>query len=119
MPIYVQEKIHPKAIIDDLRRVAKEGIETRRSAICSTTSTACPTPRPSTEFYHSRRQLVEPDDPWRLAPGDDSLAEKEGLRGQGQMIYMDPPYGISFASNWQASTKRRDVKDGKVSTIDS
>ena len=41
-----------------------------------------------------------------------SLAEKEKLRGQVQMIYMDPPYGIKFGSNWQVSTRKRDVKDG-------
>ena len=35
-----------------------------------------------------------------------SLAEKEGLSGQVQMIYLDPPYGIKFNSNWQPSTKR-------------
>ena len=43
-----------------------------------------------------------------------SLAEKEGLKGKVQMIYMDPPYGIKFGSNWQVSTRRRDVKDGKA-----
>jgi adenine-specific DNA-methyltransferase len=41
-----------------------------------------------------------------------SLAEKEALKGKVQMIYMDPPYGIKFGSNWQVSTRRRDVKDG-------
>ena len=43
-----------------------------------------------------------------------SLAEKEGLKGKVQMIYIDPPYGIKFGSNWQVSTRKRDVKDGKV-----
>ena len=43
-----------------------------------------------------------------------SLAEKELLKGQVQMIYIDPPYGIKFGSNWQVSTRKRDVKDGKV-----
>jgi len=43
-----------------------------------------------------------------------SLAEKEDLRGKVQMIYVDPPYGIKFGSNWQVSTRKRDVKDGKV-----
>jgi adenine-specific DNA-methyltransferase len=42
-----------------------------------------------------------------------SLAEKEGLKGKVQMIYIDPPYGIKFGSNWQVSTRKRDVKDGK------
>ncbi len=42
-----------------------------------------------------------------------SLAEKENLRGKVQMIYIDPPYGIRFGSNWQVSTRKRDVSDGK------
>ena len=54
----------------------------------------------------------------RLILGDallamNSLAEKENLRGQVQMVYMDPPYGIEFGSNWQVSTRKRDVKDGR------
>ena len=43
-----------------------------------------------------------------------SLAEKEGLKGKVQMIYIDPPYGIKFGSNWQVWTRKRDVKDGKI-----
>ena len=43
-----------------------------------------------------------------------SLAEKEGLKGKVQCIYIDPPYGIKFGSNWQVSTRKRDVKDGKA-----
>ena len=43
-----------------------------------------------------------------------SLAEKEGLKGKVQTIYVDPPYGIKFGSNWQVSTRKRDVKDGNA-----
>ena len=43
-----------------------------------------------------------------------SLAEKEGLKGKVQTIYLDPPYGIRFGSNWQVSTRKREVKDGKA-----
>ena len=46
-----------------------------------------------------------------------SLAEKEGMKGKVQMIYMDPPYGIKFGSNWQVSTRRRDVKDAKAQDV--
>ncbi len=58
----------------------------------------------------------------RLILGDsllvmNSLAEKEGLKGKVQMIYFDPPYGIRFGSNWQVSTRKRDVKDGKVEDV--
>jgi adenine-specific DNA-methyltransferase len=43
-----------------------------------------------------------------------SLNEKEGLKGKVQAIYMDPPYGIKFGSNWQVSTQKKDVKDNKI-----
>lgn len=46
-----------------------------------------------------------------------SLAEKEHLKGQVQMIYFDPPYGIKFSSNWQVSTRKRDVSDTKVEDV--
>ncbi len=49
-----------------------------------------------------------------------SLAEKEGLKGKVQMVYIDPPYGIQFGSNWQVSTRKRDVRDGRAEdTTDS
>ncbi len=66
-------------------------------------------------------EFYEHDANWssRMVLGDSlqvmaSLAELENLRGKVQMIYIDPPYGIKFGSNWQASTRRRDVKDGKL-----
>ena len=46
-----------------------------------------------------------------------SLAEREGLRGKVQCIYLDPPYGIKFNSNFQWSTTSRDVKDGNADQI--
>ena len=46
-----------------------------------------------------------------------SLAEREGLQGQVQCIYIDPPYGIKFNSNFQWSTTSRDVRDGKAEHI--
>ena len=46
-----------------------------------------------------------------------ALAEKEGLKGKVQMIYVDPPYGIKFGSNWQVSTRKRDVKDSRVEDV--
>ena len=46
-----------------------------------------------------------------------SLSEREGLRGKVQCIYMDPPYGIKFNSNWQPTTKSRDVREGKDSSV--
>ncbi len=54
----------------------------------------------------------------RLIAGDsllvmNSLLEKEGMAGQVQMIYIDPPYGIKYGSNFQPFVNKRDVKDGK------
>ena len=46
-----------------------------------------------------------------------SLAEKEGFKNSVQMIYFDPPYGIKFSSNWQVSTRRRDVSDTKTEDV--
>jgi adenine-specific DNA-methyltransferase len=46
-----------------------------------------------------------------------SLAEKEALKGKVQMIYIDPPYGIKFGSNWQVSTRKRDITDGKAEDL--
>ena len=70
-----------------------------------------------TEFYQH-------DQNWsnRMILGDSlqvmaSLAEREGLRGKVQCIYLDPPYGIKFNSNFQWSTTSRDVKDGNAAHI--
>jgi adenine-specific DNA-methyltransferase len=117
-PIYIQEKILPRAIIEDLRRQTKE----RR---------ADETPR--FDFYHDFNGLADPeaktefyahDQNWsnRMILGDSlpvmaSLAEREGLRGKVQCIYMDPPYGIRFNSNWQPSTKSREVKEGNEASV--
>jgi adenine-specific DNA-methyltransferase len=66
------------------------------------------------DFYHHEQNWSN-----RMILGDSllvmtSLAEKEGLKGKVQTIYLDPPYGIKFGSNWQVSTRKRDVKDGKA-----
>ncbi|MGQ0465466.1 MAG: site-specific DNA-methyltransferase [Sporichthyaceae bacterium] len=68
----------------------------------------------SVEFYKHAANWSN-----RLILGDSlqvmaSLADRENLRGQVQTIYLDPPYGIKFGSNWQVSTRKRDVKDGKL-----
>ena len=118
-PLYIQEKIHPKAIIDDLRRQTQAR---RAEAVGAQTAlfddfNGLPDPEARLEFYQH-------DQHWsnRFILGDSlqvmaSLAEKEGLRGQVQCIYFDPPYGIKFNSNWQVSTRSRDVKDGKLDQI--
>ncbi len=113
-PLYIQEKIHPKAIIDDLKRRKKE---TSGAPDLFADFNGLDDPEARTEFYQH-------DQHWsnRFILGDSlavmaSLAEREGLRGKVQCIYFDPPYGIKFNSNWQVSTLSRDVKDGKLQDV--
>ncbi|MET3353938.1 UNVERIFIED_ORG: adenine-specific DNA-methyltransferase [Xanthobacter viscosus] len=116
-PLYIQEKIHPKAIIDDLKRrtAQKREADTDAPDLFSDFNGIAPDQR--AEFYQH-------DQHWsnRMILGDSlqvmaSLAERESLRGKVQAIYFDPPYGIKFNSNWQVSTLSRDVKDGKQTDI--
>jgi adenine-specific DNA-methyltransferase len=116
-PLYIQEKIHPKAIIEDLVRRTKEGRAPEAGTMDLFHDFNGVDPEAKTEFYAH-------DQNWsnRMILGDSlqvmaSLAEREGLRGQVQCIYFDPPYGIKFNSNWQVSTRSRDVKDGKQEEI--
>src|SRR6266511_1099433 len=118
-PLYIQEKVHPKALIDDLLRQTRES---RQDAGTETLDlfadfNGIPSGVDKTEFYQH-------DQNWsnRMILGDSlqvmaSLAEREGLRGKVQCIYVDPPYGIRFNSNFQWSTTSPDVKDGKADHI--
>lgn len=113
VPIYIQEKVHPQAIIEHLRSTAKAGEKEPELTLFDDFNGLNDFGK-KVDFYHW-------DQHWsnRLILGDSllvmtSLTEKEGLKGRVQMIYMDPPYGIKFGSNWQVSTRKRDVKDGKV-----
>jgi adenine-specific DNA-methyltransferase len=122
-PLFIQEKIHPKVLIDDLRRQSEKQMEAEASASAGNQFdlfadfNGIPKGADKTEFYAH-------DQNWsnRMILGDSlqvmaSLAEREGLRGQVQCIYFDPPYGIKFNSNFQWSTTSRDVKDGNVDHI--
>ncbi|MBA4148484.1 MAG: site-specific DNA-methyltransferase [Verrucomicrobia bacterium] len=118
-PLYIQEKVHPKVLIDDLLRTTKENLhETGQlTADLFADFNGIPKGADKTEFYQH-------DQNWsnRMILGDSlqvmaSLAEREGLRGKVQCIYFDPPYGIKFNSNFQWSTTSRDVKDGKADHI--
>lgn len=110
-PIYIQEKIDPRVLIENLRR-----------------SAAKPEDEPELTLFDSFDGLNELDQVdfykhdanWsnRMILGDSlqvmsSLADREKLRGKIQMVYLDPPYGIKFGSNWQVSARNRDVKDGR------
>src|SRR6202045_1697499 len=113
-PLYIQEKVHPKVLIDDLLRQSKERREEAPPPVPDLFAdfNGLPDKEALTEFYQH-------DANWsnRMILGDSlsvmaSLAEREGLRGKVQCIYIDPPYGIRFNSNFQWSTTTRDVKDG-------
>ncbi|MCB1820601.1 MAG: site-specific DNA-methyltransferase, partial [Candidatus Competibacteraceae bacterium] len=111
VPIYIQEKIHPQAIIEDVRASAKRGQAGTLDLFADFNGIEFDQ---LIEFYQHSQHWQN-----RMILGDSllvmtSLAEKEGLKGQVQMIYLDPPYGIKFGSNWQVSTRKRDVKDGKA-----
>ena len=113
VPIYIQEVIEPRGIIQAIQ--------------------SWPKTEPETGFFPAfyddidridfaeKIEFYRHDQKWanRMILGDsllvmNSLAEKEGLKGKVQMIYIDPPYGIKYGSNWQVSTRKRDVKDGKA-----
>src|SRR5271166_4073523 len=118
-PLYIQEKVQPKTLIDELLRETRE----RENEAGQSTAdlfadfNGIPKGVDRTEFYQH-------DQNWsnRMILGDSlqvmaSLAEREGLRGKVQCIYFDPPYGIKFNSNFQWSTTSRDVKDGNAAHI--
>lgn len=116
-PLYIQEKIHPKVLIDDLKRQSKQGEGDAKQIDLFSAFNGLPSEEAKTEFYQH-------DQNWsnRMILGDSlqvmaSLAEREGLRGKVQCIYFDPPYGIKFNSNFQWSTTSRDVKDGREDHI--
>ena len=129
-PLYIQEKVHPKALIDDLRR---QTVNRGQGIVNSKTNSeshslptqpdlfadfnGIPEEADKTDFYRHDQNWTN-----RMILGDSlqvmaSLAEREGLRGQVQCTYIDPPYGIKFNSNFQWSTTSRDVKDGNAAHI--
>lgn len=118
VPIYIQEKIHPHAIIEDFKRTAAKPDDNDPQLDLFSDFNGLP------ENFDQRVDFYQHDGNWsnRLILGDsllvmNSLAEKERLAGKVQMIYLDPPYGIKFGSNWQVSTRKREVKDGKHADV--
>src|SRR5271157_3404816 len=113
VPIYIQEVIEPRVIV--------EAVQARKRTKPETSGFL---PGFFDDFdamdFDRKIEFYQHDQKWanRMILGNSlhvmtSLAEKEGLKGKVQMIYIDPPYGIKFGSNWQVSSHRRDVKDGK------
>jgi adenine-specific DNA-methyltransferase len=111
VPIYIQEKIHPIAIVEQVRAEAKKETPTQAELFLDFNGIKF---EELIDFYKHEQNWSN-----RMILGDSllvmtSLAEKEGLKAKIQTIYFDPPYGIKFGSNWQVSTRRRDVKDGRA-----
>lgn len=109
VPIYVQEKIASEALIARLKLGAEEN---QQAMLFGETAE---------QQFGKAVDFYKHEDNWqnRMILGDsllvmNSLLEKEGMRGRVQTIYIDPPYGIKFGSNWQVSTRKRDVKDNKL-----
>ena len=117
-PLYIQEKVHPKVLIDNLMRQsekAKPAEPDQAELFADFNGLTDEADR--TEFYQHEGRWQN-----RMILGDSlqvmaSLAEREGLRGKVQCIYIDPPYGIKFNSNFQWSTTSRTVQDGKADQI--
>jgi len=105
--LHVHERIDPKTIIDN---VTKEETGHKQLSLFDTEKKPL---REAIEFYKHKQGWSN-----RLIAGDallvmNSLLEKEGMGGKVQMIYIDPPYGIKYGSNFQPFVNKRDVKDGK------
>ena len=117
-PLYIQDKVHPKVLIDDLLRSTKEREHEagQITADLFADFNGIPKGVDKTEFYQHDQNWTN-----RMILGDSlqvmaSLAEREGLRGKVQCIYFDPPYGIKFNSNFQWSTTSRDVRGARPTT---
>ncbi|MDY3555755.1 site-specific DNA-methyltransferase [Gemmata sp. JC717] len=115
VPIHVQEKVHPQAVIEAVKEWAKQGKPVVYDLFADFNGL---------DDFSKKLEFYQHDQHWtnRLILGDSllvmaSLAEKERLRGKVQCIYFDPPYGIKFGSNWQVSTRKRDVKDAKADDL--
>jgi adenine-specific DNA-methyltransferase len=114
-PIYIQEKIDPRVLIENLRRTAERPEDEPELTLFDTFDGL--DELDLVDFYsHDAR--------WsnRMILGDSlqvmgSLAEREELRGKVQMVYIDPPYGIKFESNWQQSARSRSIKDGRIGDL--
>jgi adenine-specific DNA-methyltransferase len=108
--LHVHERIDPRSIIEAVRKKNGSNYE-QLSLFCSKEEN--PPFREAVEFYKHSHNWSN-----RLIAGDslvvmNSLLEKEGLAGKVQMVYIDPPYGIRYGSNFQPFVNKRDVKDGR------
>ncbi|MCP9490912.1 MAG: site-specific DNA-methyltransferase [Solirubrobacteraceae bacterium MAG38_C4-C5] len=112
VPIYIQEKVHPRVLVENLRRTGQRSEDEPELTLFGDFNGI--EFEELVDFYAHEQNWTN-----RLILGDsllvmNSLVEKENLRGKVQTIFIDPPYGIGFGSNWQVSTQDRDVRDGKL-----
>jgi adenine-specific DNA-methyltransferase len=110
--LHVHERIDPRTIIEAVRKRNGVPLKPAQGYLFETREENPPL-REAVDFYRHAHGWTN-----RLIAGDsllvmNSLLEKEGLAGQVQMVYIDPPYGIRYGSNFQPFVNRRDVKDGK------
>ena len=108
--LHVHERIDPRSIIEAVRK--KNGSDYEQLSLFKSKGENPPL-REAIEFYKHAHNWSN-----RLIAGDsllvmNSLLEKEGMAGQVQMVYFDPPYGIKYGSNFQPFVNKREVKDGK------
>jgi len=108
--LHVHERIDPRSIIEAVRK--RNGKNYEQASFFNLFEENPPL-REAIEFYRHKHGWSN-----RLIAGDsllvmNSLIEKEGLVGQVQVIYIDPPHGIKYGSNFQPFVNKRDVKDGK------
>ena len=109
--LHVHETIDPRTIVEAVRKRNGNGGPTQPSLF----------ERPEEKLsLHDAIDFYKHSHGWsnRLIAGDsllimNSLLEKEGMAGQVQMVYIDPPYGIKYGSNFQPFVNKRDVRDGK------
>jgi adenine-specific DNA-methyltransferase len=113
-PLYIQEKVQPKVLVDDLLRrteVSERERPTESQPDLFADFNGLLDESAKTEFYqhdaHWSNRMILGDSLQVMA----SLAQREGLRGKVQCIYIDPPYGIKFNSNFQWSTTSRTFDD--------
>src|SRR5712691_1152741 len=109
--VHVHERIDPRTIVEAVRKRNGNGHPLQPS-LFERAEERLPL-RDAIDFYRHPHGWSN-----RLIAGDsllvmNSLLEKEGMAGQVQMVYVDPPYGVKYGSNFQPFVNKRDVKDGK------
>lgn len=116
--IHIHESIKPSKILRDVQTIGSETEELQMRLFGESPLERMRRRRDSLEFYQHGIDWTN-----RLIAGDslvvmNSLLEKEGMAGQVQMVYIDPPYGVKYQSNFQPFVNKRDVKDGKDDDLD-